>query len=193
MATDVGDRRLAAPGELELVRDFVNTRDLEKGIDRIAGTEDLSYWLVGKGLLVGAPRLTDDDVARVRDFREVLREFLLANAGFPMAPASIDAFNAAAGEVRLGARAGEGGRIRLVPLGKGLDQAIGRLLSAVFAAHENGTWPRLKACAGCSWALYDRTKNRSAAWCDPNKCGARARSRRYRKRRRASNGVSRQG
>jgi len=68
----------------------------------------------------------------------------------------------------------------------GLDHAIGRLVSIVFAAHENGTWPRLKACAECHWALYDGSKNRSAAWCDPAKCGARARSRRYRERRRGT-------
>jgi predicted RNA-binding Zn ribbon-like protein len=48
------------------------------------------------------------------------------------------------------------------------------LLSAVFAAQENGTWERLKACAECHWALYDHTKNRSASWCDPAKCGAGA-------------------
>jgi predicted RNA-binding Zn ribbon-like protein len=186
MATDEADRRLAAPGELELVRDFVNTRDLEKGTDRIDGPEELSSWLAEEGLVADAHRLSEDDVARVRGLREALRAFLLANAGSPLGPESVDGFNAAAKRVRLGVRAREAGRIALVPAGEGLDRVIGRLLSAVFAAHENGTWPRLKACAGCQWALYDRTKNRSAAWCDPNKCGARARSRRYRERRRGT-------
>ncbi len=68
----------------------------------------------------------------------------------------------------------------------GLDHAIGRLLSIVFTSQQDRTWSRLKACAECQWALYDHTKNRSAAWCDPAKCGARARSRRYRERRRGT-------
>ena len=185
MTTDEADRRLAAPGELEFVRDFVNTRDLEKGTDRIDAPEKLSSWLAEQGLPVGARRLSEDDVALARGLREALRAFLLVNAGFPPVPESVEAFNAAARWARLGVRAAEGGRIALIPAGEDLDRAIGHLLAAVFAAHENGTWSRLKACAGCQWALYDHTRNRSAAWCDPNKCGSRARSRRYRERRRS--------
>jgi predicted RNA-binding Zn ribbon-like protein len=184
MATDENDRRLAAPGELELVRDFVNTRDLGKGTDRIDSPEALSSWLARRGLVPDPPEVTEDDLTRVRSLREALRAMLLANAGFPLDPGAVDAFNDAAWAARLGVQAGDAGRVALVPAGQGLDRAISRLLSAVFAAQENGTWPRLKACAECRWALYDRTKNRSAAWCDPAKCGARARSRRYRERRR---------
>jgi len=184
MATDENDKGLAAPGELELVRDFVNTRDLEKGTDRIDEPKRLSSWMVERGLASAGPTLTDEDVARACSLREALRAMLLANAGFPLDPGAVDAFNDAAGAARVAVRAGNAGRVALVPAGEGLDRAIGRLLSAVFAAQENGTWSRLKACAECRWALYDRTKNRSAAWCDPAKCGARVRSRRYRERRR---------
>jgi predicted RNA-binding Zn ribbon-like protein len=186
MATDENDRHLAAPGEVELVRDFVNTRDLEKGTDRIDDPQRLSSWMVERGLASAGPALTDEDVARARDLREALRAMLLANAGFPLDTGAVDAFNDAAGAARLSVRVGDAGRVALVPTGEGLDHAIGRLVSIVFAAQENGTWPRLKACAECHWALYDRTKNRSAAWCDPAKCGARVRSRRYRERRRGT-------
>ena len=109
---------------------------------------------------------------------------LLANAGFPLVPESVEELNDAARAARLGIQAGDAGQVALVPAGKGLDAAIGRLVSIVVAAQQNGSWPRLKACAECRWALYDRTKNRSASWCDPAKCGARVRSRRYRERRR---------
>ena len=184
MATDEADRRLGAPGELELVRDFVNTLDLEKGTDRLGGPEELGSWLAEKGLVAGAAVATLAPLAAGDEYN--LRAILLANAGFPLVPEYVAGFVAAAKRARLGVRAGEAGRIALVPAGEGLDRAIGRLLAVVFAAQENGTWPRLKACAGCRWALYDRTKNLSAAWCDPNKCGARARSRRYRERRRGA-------
>ena len=184
MATDEADRRLAAPGELELVRDFVNTRDLEKGTERIENPEALSSWLVGRGLVPDPPEVAEDDVTRLRSLREALRAMLLANAGFPLDPRAVEGFNNAARRARLGIRAGDAGRVTLAPVGEGSDRAISRLLSAVFAAQENGTWPRLKACAECHWALYDRTKNRSATWCDPAKCGVRVRSRRYREQRR---------
>src|SRR5919107_5800355 len=81
MATDEADRRLAAPGDLELVRDFVNTRDLEKGTDRIDAPGRLASWLVEKGLARAGYAPTDEDVARARTFREALRSMLLGNAG----------------------------------------------------------------------------------------------------------------
>lgn len=188
MATDEADRRLAAPGELELVRDFVNTRDLEKGTDRIDGPEGLASWLVERGIASAGYAPTGEDVARARAFREALRAILLANAGLPLEAGTVEGFNGAATKVGLGVRTEEAGRFALLPTGEGLDRAVGRLASIVFAAQENGSWSRLKACGGCRWALYDRTKNRSAAWCDAAKCGARERSRRYRERRREASG-----
>jgi predicted RNA-binding Zn ribbon-like protein len=178
VATDQNDRRLAAPGEMELVRDFVNTRDLEKGTDRIDEPRRLSSWMAEQGLAPAGLALTGEDVARARKLREALRAMLLANAGFPLVPEAVEEFNDAARSATVGVRAGDAGRVALVPAGEGLDRAIVRLLAIVVAAQENGTWSRLKACAECRWALYDRTKNRSA----------RVRSRRYRGRRRRTTG-----
>jgi predicted RNA-binding Zn ribbon-like protein len=188
VATDEADRRLAAPGELELVRDFVNTRDLEKGTDKIDGPRRLASWVAEGGLAGAGYAPTDKDVARAKALREALRAMLLANAGFPLEAEAAEGFDAAAGRARLVVRTGAAGRFALVPLGEGLDHAVGRLASIVFAAQEDGSWGRLKACGGCRWALYDRTRNRSATWCDAAKCGARARSRRYRERRRRAPG-----
>jgi predicted RNA-binding Zn ribbon-like protein len=184
MATDEADRRLAAPGDLELVRDFVNTRDLEKGTDRIDAPGRLASWLVEKGLARAGYAPTDEDVARARNFREALRSMLLGNAGLSPGAGGAEGFDATSRGARLEVRTGDTGTMALLPVGEGLDLAIGRLAAISFAAQEDGSWVRLKACAGCRWALYDRTKNRSAAWCDAAKCGARARSRRYRARRR---------
>jgi predicted RNA-binding Zn ribbon-like protein len=186
MATDERDRRLAAPGELELVRDFVNTHDLERGTDRIADPSGLSAWLDERGLVPEEPELTRDDVRRARDLREALRAMLLANAGFPLPSRALEEFNEAVNSARLRVETNDAGHLALLSTEPGLDHAIGRFLSAVLAAQENGTWSRLKACGGdgCHWALYDHTRNRSASWCDSRKCGARIRSRRYRRRRR---------
>jgi predicted RNA-binding Zn ribbon-like protein len=186
VASDRDDSRLAAPGDLELVRDFVNTLDVLPGTEEIEDPVDLASWLAEHRLVPTPSALTDEDLARARSLREALRTFLLANAGFPLALEAAEAFDDAVGSARFRARADEAGRIELLPAdADGLDHAIGRLVSIVFAAQQDGTWPRLKACAECGWALYDRTKNLSAAWCG-SQCGARVRSRRYRERRRGS-------
>ena len=184
MATDRDDRRLAAPGDLELVRDFVNTLDILPGTERFGDPVSLALWLADHRLLPPSPVLTEEDLVRARSLREALRAFLLANAGFPLAPEAAAAFEDAAGPARLCARVDEEGWLELLPADEdGLGHAVGRLVSIVFAAQQDGTWSRLKVCAECHWALYDHTKNYSAAWCG-TQCGARVRARRHRRRRR---------
>src|SRR5215212_1155471 len=181
MATDRDDRRLAAPEDLELVRDFVNTRDVLPGTDEIEDPSSLASWLVEHRLVATPPELSGEDLARARSLREALRALLLANANFALASEALD--NAAA-SARLRIRADETGRLELLPAeADGLDYAIGRLLSIVFAAQRDGTWSRLKACAECQWTLYDHTRNHSAAWCG-SQCGARVHARRHRRRQR---------
>jgi predicted RNA-binding Zn ribbon-like protein len=186
VASDRNDERLAAPGDLELVRDFVNTLDIRKGTENIEDPAGLALWLADHRLVPLLPSLNDKDLARAKKLREALRAVLLSTTGFPLAPGAVEAFDDAAGPVHLRARADEKGRLDLLPADEeGLGHAIGRLVSIVFAALQDGTWSRLKVCAECRWALYDHTKNYSAAWCG-SQCGARVRSRRYRRRRNSS-------
>jgi predicted RNA-binding Zn ribbon-like protein len=183
VASDRDDERLAAPGDLELVRDFVNTLDIQPATERFGDPSGLALWLADHRLVSLSPDLTDEDLARAKRLREALRAFLLANAGFPLDPGAAAAFDDATGPVRLRSKTDEDGWLELLPVDEeGLSSAIGRLVSIVFAAQQDGTWSRLKVCAECHWALYDHTKNYSAAWCG-SQCGARVRSRRYRQRR----------
>jgi predicted RNA-binding Zn ribbon-like protein len=182
VASDRNDERLAAPGDLELIRDFVNTLDILPGADKFADPAGLALWLVDHRLVPLSPALTHKDLSRAKKLREALRAFLLANARLPLAPEAAETFDDAAGPAHLRARADERGGLELLPAEEGgLDHAIGRLVAIVFAAQQDGTWSRLKVCAECHWALYDHTKNHSAAWCG-SQCGARVRSRRYRQR-----------
>jgi predicted RNA-binding Zn ribbon-like protein len=183
VATDRDDRRLAAPGDLELVRDFVNTLDVLPGTDELHDPASLASWLIEHRLVATLPTLTYEDLARARSLREALRAFLLANAGFPLPAEAAENFDSAVGSVRLRTRAEEAGRVELRPAeAEGLEHAIGRLVATVVVAQREGAWPRLKACAECRWGLYDHTKNWSAAWCG-SQCGTRVRARRHRKRR----------
>ena len=182
MASDRNDERLAAPGDLELVRDFVNTLDILPGTEKFEDPAGLALWLADHRLMSLSPTLTDKDLARAKKLREALRAFLLANAGLPLDPEAAETFDDAVGPARLRARTDEDGWLELLPVDEeGLNHAIGCLVSFVFAAQQDGTWSRLKVCAECHWALYDHTKNYSAAWCG-SQCGARVRSRRYRRR-----------
>ena len=182
MASDRNDERLAAPGDLELVRDFVNTLDILPGAERFDDPGSLASWLSGHRLVPLSTALTDEDLARARKLREALRAFLLANAGLPLDPEAAAVFDDAVGPARLRTRADEEGWLELLPADEDvLGHAVGRLVSILFAAQQEGTWARLKVCAECHWALYDHTKNYSAAWCG-SQCGARVRSRRYRQR-----------
>jgi predicted RNA-binding Zn ribbon-like protein len=171
----MGDEELAAPGQLEHLRRFVNTRDLELGTDTLATPAGLDAWLAAPAGTAGAA-----DVERVVALREAFRAMLLANAtGEPPPAAAREVIEGERARLRVDAE------LRLVPVGRGVDAAVARLLAIAVVARSDGTWKRLKACPGdaCHWALYDRTRSRTRTWCAAAKCGARTRAREYRRRR----------
>jgi predicted RNA-binding Zn ribbon-like protein len=179
------DHPKAAPGELDHVRGFVNTLDLETHEEQLADPSATAAWFAARDLLPEGEELTDADVRQAREMREALRKLLLANNGAPLEPGAVDAVNAAAKSAELVVRFDEHGHARLVPVRPGVDGALGRMLAIVFGAMAEGTWDRLKACPAdaCEWAFYDWSKNGSGTWCDMAVCGNRAKARAYRERR----------
>jgi predicted RNA-binding Zn ribbon-like protein len=174
-----------APGELEIVRQFLNTYDVEEETDSIGDPDALSTWLSAHGLEAGKG-LGPADVARAIAMREALRALTLANNGEPLVPEAISKLNAVAGQARLQVRFGEDGEPALEPAEEGGEAALGELLAIVFRSMAQGTWARLKACREhtCQWAFYDLSRNRSATWCSMAVCGNRAKARAYRARHR---------
>ncbi len=175
-----------APGDLELIRAFVNTRDIEERREELAGPADLRDWLVARNLLAADEAAGGADLRRALKLREALRTVLLSNNGAPVDAAAAEALDAAAQHARLGARFRPDGGAALEPAAHGVDAALGRMLAIVYAAMLDGTWLRLKACRNpeCHWIFYDATKNRSGAWCEMGLCGNRAKARSYRERHR---------
>ncbi len=57
------------------------------------------------------------------------------------------------------------------------------LLGILHEAQLSGDWSRMKACRQCEYAFFDRSKNRSAAWCAMSICGNRTKNRAYYRRR----------
>ena len=175
-----------APGALETVRAFVNTRDIDDDIEELARPADLAAWLAGHDLLGGAAttRASGEDLRHAVELREALRAHLLAHHGEPLDPAAVRTLDDASRRAGLTLRFTGPDSTGLEPAAGGVDGALGRLLAIIDAAARDGTWQRLKACPAetCQWAFYDASRNRSAVWCDMRVCGNRAKVRGYRER-----------
>lgn len=183
-------KRQQAPEQLELIRAFVNTLDMEAApadsavSERLSSPAALAAWLAEQGLLEGPERATAGDLERALALREALRAHLAANAGEPLDPRAAAVLDDCAGRARLRVRFGPEGAARADPDAPGVDGALGRLLGIVSAAMADGTWSRLKACRAdtCRWAFYDHTRNRSGVWCTMDVCGNRTKVRSFRER-----------
>jgi predicted RNA-binding Zn ribbon-like protein len=179
----------AEPGDLELVRAFVNSfEDEDDGtVEEFASCELAHDWLVQHELLVGAATVSELERLRLIEVREALRSLLRANNGGPPDERAIGVLNEAAAGAGLVVSFSPDGSAQLEPSEEGVQGAIARLLAIVFAATVAGSWPRLKVCWSntCRTAFYDSSKNHSATWCSMRVCGNRAKVRAYQKRRRA--------
>jgi predicted RNA-binding Zn ribbon-like protein len=176
--------RPPAPGRLELVGEFLNTLDVDRGTDALATPDGLSAWLEAQGLIGRAAfSPTEADAERARAIREDLRALARRNNGEACeCPTSGLEAASAAGRFALSFDP-DTGTAALVPTAGGLDGALGRVLAAVHVAMLDGSWCRLKACADptCAWAYYDRSKNGCSRWCGDT-CLNRSKVRRYRER-----------
>ncbi len=177
------ETREAAPGDLELVRRFVNTRNVERGTDGLAGPAELVAWLEEHSLVARASAGPADVVA-ARQLREAIRALLLENNGVSTRKEAALTLNRTARAAGLALAFDPDGGARLEPAARGVAGALGRLLAIVAAAMADGTWTRLKACRAddCRWAFYDRARNRSRHWCSMAVCGNRTKARAYRDR-----------
>jgi len=161
----VMSKRRQAPGELERVRRFVNTREVGHVTDRLTDPPALVAWLEQEGLTPTGTRATRADLDRAVALREALRAILLAHNGAD----------------------GADGSASLAPDAGGVSGGLGGLVAIVHESISQGTWARLKVCRddSCEWAFYDHTKNRSGTWCSMEGCGNRAKARAFRERRAA--------
>jgi predicted RNA-binding Zn ribbon-like protein len=173
----------AAPGRLEVVRLFVNTQDIEDGIEELETPAAAGGWLRDHGL-PDVPRLDAPGLERLIGLRETLRRLLLANNGEVQGDAPLEHLRAEAARAPLRVRFDGECQSALVPADHGIDAVIGELIAIVHGAMADGTWRRLKACRSetCEWAFYDRSRNRSGTWCSMAVCGNREKARSYRRR-----------
>jgi len=173
------------PHGLSLVIDFVNTLDLETGVDELSDADGLAKWLAGHDLLdPTAAKPSDRERRRAIDLREALRALMLAHNGAPRAERAGAELDRAAHAGALRVHFGGDGRARLDADARGVERALAQLLIPVVDAGADGSWERVKACRAddCLWAFYDRSRNRSGVWCDMAVCGNRTKVRAFRQR-----------
>lgn len=156
-----------APEPLRLVQDLVNTLDVESGADDL-----------------GAFVAEDVDLARARDFRELLRDSCMAHAGMDIPSSSVEILREQLALASLVLAPDAEGAVELVPA-PGLpptELLFARVAAAVAASGKD--WLRLKACASetCRWLYYDRSPAGRGRWCSMAVCGSRAKMRAYRSR-----------
>jgi predicted RNA-binding Zn ribbon-like protein len=183
-------KRQEAPGDLELVRAFVNTREIDQGTDELDSPAALAAWLADRDLLAPGARATRNDVSQAAALREALRSVLAAHTEHSELPQAVfGTLDDAACRARLQLRFDAHGMASLEPEAAGTPGALGRLLAIVHDSIAQGTWARLKACRDptCAWAFYDHTKNRSGSWCTMDVCGNRSKARAFRSRKVAGN------
>ena len=152
--------------------------------DRLGTADKARAWLRQKGLVAASDRVSAADAARLRDLREALRALVVANHGERPEAAAVDVLRHAAARPRLAVGIDDTGRTALAPASRGVDGAVATLLGILHDAQRSGDWSRLKGCRQCGYAFFDRSRNRSAAWCAMAICGNRTKNRVYYRRRR---------
>ena len=167
---------------LNLVRDFVNTLDLETGVDAIGTPQQLASWLSDNGLvddLVQPSKAEHGDALAVR---EAIRELLLEHNGCECNTTAASATLEEAGRKAKLAVRFVGGLPTLAPECEDTRGGIGRIVAAVAELATTSEWQRLKACRDdhCRVAFYDKSRNRSRAWCSMEVCGNREKARTFR-------------
>jgi predicted RNA-binding Zn ribbon-like protein len=180
--------RPKAPGRLELLQRFINSynHDFPRDWDRIGTRDKAQSWLRQKRLVAPGDRISGADAARLREFREALRALALANHGGRPEAAATDVIRRVSGRARLSVAVDDTGRTALEPTRGGVDGAVATLLGILHEAQLTGQWARMKGCRKCGYAFFDRSKNRSAAWCAMAICGNRTKNRAYYRRRRTA-------
>ncbi len=178
--------RPPAPEPLDVIRQLVNTLDIESGTDDLGDPALVQSWFAAHDLIEATAKVTPSDQRRVVEMREAMRALLLANNGEPLAPAAVKVLNSVASRSPLEAHFDPTGAIAVSGRDGGVDGALGQLMAIVVQAVADDTWPRLKACRDdeCHWAFYDHSRNRSGQWCVMAVCGNRNKARTYRERRR---------
>lgn len=175
----------AAPDGLAFVQDMLNTLAAGKPreTDLLLDTGRAQAWLdetwshQNQGVDHPPVVLDENDVRRLRVFRDGLRQSLKTHEGF-------DALMKA--QPRATLHLSPDGTVRAEPTGEGWQAVVSLILIEMLTAQRTDQWRRLKVCRSerCQVTFFDRSRNNSAVWHDVRRCGHPANLRAYRARQR---------
>jgi predicted RNA-binding Zn ribbon-like protein len=167
--------------DVELVRSFANTVDVEAGSDRLASIGEFRTWLRDQDLDATHQPIDDDDLALARELRRALRAEMASHHDDVPDPAARATLDRLAADLPVQIVPSTGA---LEPVARGSRGALTRVLASRHSLVRAGVWNRLKVCPDddCAWAFYDESRNRSRRWCSMNVCGNRHKVRAYRDR-----------
>ena len=167
--------------DVELVRSFANTIDVDDGTDRLASIDEFRSWLRDQDLDGTQQPIGDDDLALARELRRAVRAEMASHHDDVPDPAARAALDRLAADLPVQIVPSTGA---LEPVAGGSRGALTRILASTHSLVRAGVWDRLKVCPddACGWAFYDESRNRSRRWCSMNVCGNRHKVRAYRDR-----------
>jgi predicted RNA-binding Zn ribbon-like protein len=164
---------------------FLNTHDLYVGRDRMADASRAGRWLRAHHLLAHEDSLSEREVGRLRQFREVIRSLVAASRAGWLDEPSLTALQRACTGIRYRIEFGMDGTPELQTVAKEADLVVmGRLLLVLLQARVTSAWSRIKVCRNpsCRRVFFDSSKNRSRSWCAMARCGNQAKARAFRRR-----------
>lgn len=173
----------AIPASAALVADFVNTLDIEDGVDDIDSPGALRRW-VGRRMGLRVSKIDEAEWSSVVEVRESLREVLAVHSSGELRPEALRDLNRAGAGARVRIRWDDDGAVSFAMADAKIGGVVGCIFAAAATSQADGTWDRLKVCPAddCRAAFYDHSKNRSGKWCTMSVCGNRAKTRSYRER-----------
>ena len=161
--------------------------------DRLGNDAWLERFLARAGWCGGRLPGSEEREA-LRQLRTLLRRLVeVVRAGAALADEDLAALNRVLTASPLVRRLEPGeGRlsVALVPVTAGVEQLLATIAASFAATLVNGDPSRIKVCANpdCGWVIYDESHNRTRRWCDAAECGNLIKVRRYRERRRTTDG-----
>jgi predicted RNA-binding Zn ribbon-like protein len=185
---------MARAEPLELVRNFLNTLDLEvfgehsavpdEERDAIDSPSKLKAWLVRQDLCRAKDRITRADVEQARVLRDGLRDMLRAAQGLSFDKGRLKEAGSVSDGLVLYLDLSAAGLPRLEAQDSGARGALARIMREVATGAVDESLRRLKVCSAddCQYVFYDHSKSRTQRWCSMETCGNREKTRRYRHR-----------